>query len=127
MFWPKAMLPTDRYLTAPATGQNLDARLVWGGYAETLLDVCRALRLAEWSEAEALLMRAAPLAGDDPAFWNLVGVTWEVRGDSAAARRFYGKAIRADSNYGPAQQNMRRVFELRRFGRTSEAVALGDE
>jgi len=97
------------------------------GYVDTLLEACGAIRAAEWPEAEALLMRAAPLAGEDPAFWNLVGVLWEVRGDARAAGRFYGRSIRADSHYVPAQQNMRRLFELSRFGHTRQTVALGDE
>ena len=124
MFWssrPCPMFPPAAGSAPPAPAPDS------GGYAETLLGACRALRLAEWGEAEALLMRAAPLAGEDPGFWNLVGVCWELRGDPAAARRFYGRAIRADSGHAPAQANMRRLFELHRFGRTREAVALGDE
>jgi len=50
-----------------------------------------------------------------------------VEGNKDAAAEFYGRAIRSDSNYGPAQQNMRRLFELRKFGHTNQAVSLGDE
>jgi Flp pilus assembly protein TadD len=85
------------------------------------------MRVGRWSEAEALLMRAGTIACEDAAFYNLVGVLWEVKGDQAGARRFYGKAIRADGDYAPAQQNMRRLYELWTFGRTREAVTLGDE
>jgi hypothetical protein len=97
------------------------------GYEGTLSKARRAMRREDWEEAEDLLMSAGPIAGADPAFYNLVGVLWEVRGDKEAARRFYGKAIRADSNYGPSQQNMRRLFELWTFGHTRQMVALGDE
>ena len=97
------------------------------GYQATLARACRALRREAWSEAEAWLMQAGGIAGNDPMFFNLVGVLREVRGDKEAAKLFYGKAIRADSNYGPGQQNMRRLYELQTFGRTSQRVVLGDE
>src|SRR5437762_14056738 len=97
------------------------------GYRSTLAMVRNALRDQHWGEAEALLMRAGAIAGHDPAFFNLVGVLREVEGNKSAAAEFYGKAISADANYEPAQQNMRRLFELRNFGHTDQAVALGDE
>jgi hypothetical protein len=97
------------------------------GYRATLSMVRNALRREEWIEAEALLMQAGPIAGNDPAFLNLVGVLREVEGNQKAAAEFYGKAIRTNSNYAPAQQNMRRLFELRCFGHTDQEVLLGDE
>ncbi len=33
----------------------------------------------------------------------------------------------ADENYGPARANLRRLLELRRFRRSSQAICLGDE
>src|SRR5947207_4182065 len=96
-------------------------------YRATLARACRALRREAWAEAEAWLMQAGGIAGDDPVFLNLVGVLREVQGDKNAAKLFYGKAIRADSNFAPGQQNMRRLYELQTFGITSQAVALGDE
>jgi tetratricopeptide (TPR) repeat protein len=97
------------------------------GYNDVLLDACRALRAGEWAQAEALLMRAAPLAGDDAAFLNLAGVAAEARRDLRSARAFYSRAIRTNPRFEPAQQNMRRLFELSRFGRTCQPAALGDE
>src|SRR6476619_2459149 len=97
------------------------------GYRSTLAMVRDALRREAWGQAEALLMRAGAIAGHDPAFFNLVGVLREVEENKASAAEFYGRAIRADSNYAPAQQNMRRLFELRNFGHTDQQVALGDE
>jgi hypothetical protein len=97
------------------------------GYRSTLAMVRHALRSEDWGQAEALLMRAGAIAGHDPAFFNLVGVLREVEGNKTAAAEFYGKAIRANSEYAPAQQNMRRLYELRNFGHTDQAVALGDE
>jgi hypothetical protein len=97
------------------------------GYRGTLAMVRDAFRREAWREAEALLMRAGSIAGNDPAFFNLVGILREVEGNKSAAAEFYGRAIKADSNYAPAQQNMRRLFELRRFGHTDQIVCLGDE
>ena len=97
------------------------------GYRATLRMVRAALRREDWVEAEALLMRAGAIAGNDPAFFNLVGILREVEGNKVAAAEFYGRAIRADSDYEPAQQNMRRLYELRKFGQTDQAVLLGDE
>jgi len=97
------------------------------GYCSTLAMVRNALRKEDWGAAEALLMRAGAIAGNDPAFFNLVGVLREVQRNKAAAAEFYGKAIRSDANYAPAQQNMRRLYELRNFGHTDQCVALGDE
>jgi hypothetical protein len=95
------------------------------GLDATLRAVRRALLRAEFHAAEALLMAAAPLAGDYAPFLNLAGIVWEVRGDKGRARKFYCRAIRADYTYEPAQQNMRRQYELRVFGRTVQPVALG--
>jgi Flp pilus assembly protein TadD len=97
------------------------------GYDATLAMARRAFRREAWSEAEALLMQAGVIAGNDPAFFNLVGILREVQGNKNAAASFYGKAIRADSDYAPAQQNMRRLYELRTFGHTRQIVSLGDE
>ena len=74
--------------------------------------------------AEGLLLRAAPLGVKDPAFHNLMGMLTELREDFSAARKHYGKAISLNSKYAPAQQNMRRLFELREFGHSDEAGAL---
>lgn len=133
MFWTKPCPPSFDSSSVTVRGSDeptsrlADVAPLGPGYVDTLLQACRAMRSAEWPEAEALLMHAAPLAGEDPAYWNLVGILWEVRGDTRAARRFYGRSIRADSRFAPAQQNMRRLFELDRFGHTRQVVALGDQ
>ena len=106
---------------------TLPASSIAVGYRSTLAMVRSALRREDWGEAEALLMRAGPLSGNDPAFFNLVGVLREVEGNKDAAAEFYGRAIRANSNYAAAQQNMRRLYELKNFGHTEQTVALGDE
>ena len=106
---------------------TLPASSIAVGYRTTLAMVRNALRKEDWGAAEALLMRAGAIAGSDPAFFNLVGVLREVEGNKGAAAEFYGKAIRSNANYAAAQQNMRRLFELRKFGHTDQVVALGDE
>jgi Flp pilus assembly protein TadD len=97
------------------------------GYDWTLAEARAALRDGALARAEAALMRAAPIAGDDPAFFNLLGVLHECRGRLRAARKAYGRAIAVDGLHPAAQQNMRRLYELRTFGRTIEPVALGDD
>jgi len=74
--------------------------------------------------AEGLLLRAAPLGEKDPVFHNLLGLLTELRADFSGARKHYGKAISLNSKFGPAQQNMRRLYELREFGHSDEPGAL---
>jgi len=97
------------------------------GYRGTLATVRRGLGEEKWTEAGAMFVGAGPIGGNDPGFFNLVGVLREVEGNKSTAAEFYGRAIRADANYAPAQQNMRRLYELRNFGQTHQVVALGDE
>ncbi len=59
-----------------------------------------------------------------PAYANLRGATHELRREWRLARRWYGKAIRADRTYLPAQQNMRRIYELLTFGRSKITFSL---
>jgi DNA-binding response OmpR family regulator len=98
-----------------------------GGYAGVLSRVRRALRVADFETAETLLMRAADLAHQDAPYFNLLGIIYEARQQTRLARKFYGKAIKVNRNYEPAQQNMRRLYELNTFGRTKIDAALGDE
>jgi DNA-binding NtrC family response regulator len=58
---------------------------------------------------------------------NLLGVLFEMKQEYAIAQSCYGRAIAIDSKYEPAQQNMRRLFELFNFGSSQEPVNLGDE
>jgi len=97
------------------------------GYRQTLDQARNAFRRDALEEVEHVLMRAGMIAGDDPAYHNLLGILYECRGRKRQARKAYGRAIRANSNYAPAQQNMRRLYELATFGRTWQPVALGDE
>ena len=117
--------PLDAW-TASEAGAAGDAPPA--GYDQTLAAVRAALREAQFPDAESLLMRAGSIAPDhDAAFLNLAGVFHEAMGRPDAAKRFYGRAIHSDPAYEPAQQNMRRLYELGKFGHTHETVALGDE
>jgi DNA-binding NtrC family response regulator len=57
---------------------------------------------------------------------NLLGVLFEMKQEYSIAKRCYGRAISIDSHYEPAQQNMRRLFELFHFGSSEEPVNLGE-
>jgi len=57
---------------------------------------------------------------------NLLGVLSEMNEDYNAARKCYGRAIAINSNFEPAQQNMRRIFELFNFGSSQEPFNLGE-
>jgi len=99
-----------------------------GGYDGVLARVRKALRLKDIPSAETLLMKAADLAhGRDAPYFNLLGVLYETQRDWRLAKKFYGKAMRADRHYQPAQQNMARIYELYTYGRSRVQVALGDD
>jgi DNA-binding response OmpR family regulator len=107
----------------PPTEQELA-----GGYDAVLARVRRAMRADDVTTAESLLMHAADLAGGrDAPYFNLLGVLYEAQGNWRLAKKFYHKAMRADRKYAPAEHNVRRVYELESFGRTTVPVALGDE
>jgi lipoprotein NlpI len=59
--------------------------------------------------------------------FNLAGVLAEVLEDYDKAKKFYGQAIKLDKRYEPAQQNMRRLFEVDHFGSSKEPVSLGEK
>jgi len=130
-FVEKPVTPDDLRKTvaealAAPVARSLDEALA-GGYAAVLERVRKALRLADYTDAETLLMKAADLGQQDAAYFNLLGVLYETQQKWNLARKFYGKAIRSNRRYQPAQQNMRRIFELYEFGHSKQAVALGDK
>jgi two-component system response regulator (stage 0 sporulation protein F) len=99
-----------------------------GGYDLVLSRIRKLLRLAEYETAMGLLMKAADRKDQQSAeYFNLLGVLYEAQGKWRLARKCYDKAMTADENYGPARANLRRLLELRRFGRSSQAICLGDE
>ena len=110
-----ARIRRERQLVEDQHPDTYDVLLARARVALTEMDLPR---------AEGLLLRAAPMGGEDPAFHNLLGLLTELRGDFSGARKHYGKAISLNSKFAPAQQNMRRIYELREFGRSDEQGAL---
>jgi DNA-binding response OmpR family regulator len=95
---------------------------------ELFVQVRRDLARHDLSHAEQMLNQVAERAGDDPAYFNLLGVLHEAEGDRRAAKTFYRKAAAARGEVGePARHNLRRLHELETYGETRMDVALGDE
>ena len=110
-----------------AIGESDRVDVLAGGYAAVLNRVRKSLRLANYADAESLMMKAADLSHRDAAYFNLLGVLYESQHKWRLAKKFYGKSIAEDKKYEPAQKNMRRLYELEQFGKSNEAVTLGDE
>ena len=91
-----------------------------------ILDVAVALRAGRVDAAAALLAPHSAALARDAAYLNLMGVCCELRRQWKLAKRFYGVAMSVDSSYRPAQQNMRRLYELYTFGSSREGISLGD-
>jgi two-component system response regulator HydG len=98
-----------------------------GDYFQTLQQVRDALRAHAFAAAERELMKAGTITGEDPAFLNLAGVLHECHGRVECARKFYERSAARDRQYRPAQENLRRLGELRRYGKTKRKVAFGDD
>ena len=87
--------------------------------------VKRAINIRDFTMAKKNIIRALELNENSPEALNLAGVMIEMRDDYDRAKKYYGAAIKQDSNYAPAQQNMRRIFELFHFGTSREPYHLG--
>jgi CheY-like chemotaxis protein len=96
-------------------------------YGQTLQHVRAALRNHAFAIAERELMKAGTITGEDPAFLNLAGVLHECHGRVDCARKFYERSAARDRKYRPAQENLRRLGELRRTGKSKRKVAFGDD
>jgi len=98
--------------------------------SERLLHIIRdavsAVCQGDWDAAARTLASAPKLSSRSAECLNLIGVVRQARHDWAGARRYYGKAIRADRHYAPAEQNIRRLYELETFGSTNLPIALAD-
>jgi two-component system sensor histidine kinase KdpD len=93
---------------------------------ELLREALPAVCSGEWDRAASVLARDPGAVNRDAACLNLIGVVCQAKGRHGRARRFYGKAMRADRHFGPAAQNMQRLYELNTFGRTKLPIALSD-
>ena len=85
----------------------------------------RCLNLRSFAMARIHLAKALELNTKSVEAFNLAGVLAELLDDVDKAKKYYGQAIKLNKNYEPAQQNMRRLFELQNFGSTSEPLNLG--
>ena len=86
----------------------------------------RCLNLRAFAKARLHLVKALELNPTSVEAFNLAGVLAELLEDDGKAKKCYGQAIKLDKNYEPAQQNMRRLFEVDHFGSSKEPVNLGD-
>jgi DNA-binding response OmpR family regulator len=84
----------------------------------------RAINLRDFSAARANLISALELNPDSPQALNLAGVMFEMREEFEQARRYYGRAIKVNKDFAPAQSNMRRIYELFHFGSSKEPFNL---
>lgn len=89
-------------------------------------DAMLAICAGRWDDAAVALARHPEFAAQDAGCLNLTGVVCQARRQWRRARRFYGQAMRADRSYAPAEQNMRRCYELDTFGQTNLPIALAD-
>lgn len=87
----------------------------------------RCINLGSFDKARLYLGKALELNEKSAEAFNLAGVLAEIHEDYNQAKKYYGQAIRLDRNYEPAQQNMRRLFEVDHFGSSNEPVNLGTE
>jgi DNA-binding response OmpR family regulator len=115
-------------LEEPELDQMVVAPELLDTYERVLERVRKSLRLADITTAETLLMKAADRRGQHSAeYFNLLGVLYESRGNHRLARKCYNKSVDADVNYQPPRSNMRRLNDLKTYGRSVQAVLLGDE
>jgi FixJ family two-component response regulator len=84
----------------------------------------RAINLRDFSSARRNLVSALELNPDSPQALNLAGVMFEMREEFDQARRYYGRAIKVNKDFEPAQANMRRIYELFHFGSSEEPFNL---
>ena len=87
----------------------------------------RCINLRAFAKARLHLAKALELNAKSVDALNLAGVLAELLEDYDKAKKYYGRAIKLDKSYEPAQQNMRRLFEVDQFGSSKEPVNLGDK
>jgi len=92
-----------------------------------LREAKRLLNLQEFESARVPLSKTLALDPLSAEAFNLAGVLFEMQEDYDSAKKHYSQAIKLDKQYEPAQQNMRRLFELFNFGSSKEPFAMGGE
>jgi len=91
-----------------------------------LLAAKRAINNREFDEARGHLAEVIKQNDRMIEAHNLLGVLFEMKNEYGIAQRCYGRAIAIDSKYEPAQQNMRRLYELFQFGSSKEPINLDE-
>lgn len=117
----------ERHVASPAPDRKAKAPKYKTEPNIHLLAAKRAINNREFDEARGHLAEVIRQNDRMIEAHNLLGVLFEMKGEYAVARKCYGRAISIDSQYEPAQQNMRRLFELFHFGSSKEPVNLGGE
>jgi two-component system, OmpR family, response regulator len=96
-------------------------------FSANIVAAKRCINLRAFAKARLHLAKALELNAKSVDAFNLAGVLAELLEDYDKAKKYYGRAIKLDKNYEPAQQNMRRLFEMDQFGSSTEPVNLGDK
>ena len=104
-----------------------DLRGAQESFAAHITAARRALNLQAFAKARVHLVKAMELNPQSVEAFNLAGVLAELIQDFDKARKYYGRAIKLDKHYEPAQQNMRRLFEVYHCGSSDEPISLGGE
>ncbi len=110
---------------APEPAAQEAAKLPPADFDTYIVTAKRMLNLQDFAGAKKHLIRALDMKGTAEAF-NLAGVLFEMQEDFDRAKKYYGHAIKLDKRYEPAQQNMRRIYELLHFGSSKEPFNLGE-
>ncbi len=116
---------TEEIFLRHATGNPAEAAAD-DTYAAHFLEAKRLINLQLFDAAWKHLARALELNAGSPEALNLAGIYFEMQEDFDRARKLYGKAIKFGPYFEPAQQNMRRIYELFHFGASKEPFNLGD-
>jgi len=127
-FLQKPLLPADlRQAVAEVIKRHPKDRASADVFTVHIAAAKRCLNLHAFAKARLHLVKAMALNNKSAEAFNLAGVLAELLEDDQKAKKYYGQAIRLDNRYEPAQQNMRRLFELDHFGSSNELVNLGDD
>ena len=125
-FLQKPLRPEDlRSIVAEILKRHAPQRDPAETFNSHIVAAKRCLNLRSFALARIHLVKALELNTKSVEAFNLAGVLAEMLDDHDKAKKYYGQAIRLDKNYEPAQQNMRRLFELQHFGSSSEPFNLG--
>lgn len=91
-----------------------------------LRDALVAICDGRWNDAEKALTIDGAAEPCDAVFLNLLGIVCQGRHEWKQAKRFFGRAMRI-RDFVPAEQNLRRLYELETFGKTSLTITLIDD